>query len=77
LYVVRGAQAGSDRAVAVNLVNATESVLASPAEVMIDGKPVTTISTGRGQREVWHWFVLAALALLGIEWLVYAARVRA
>jgi hypothetical protein len=77
LYVVRGAQAGSDRAVAVNLVNATESALASPAEVLIDGKPVTTISTGRGQREVWHWFVLAALALLGIEWLVYAARVRA
>lgn len=77
LYVVRGGASGSDRAVAVNLVNATETALASPDTVQIDGKPVAMISTGRGQREVWHWFVLAALALLGVEWLVYAARVRA
>lgn len=77
LYVVRGAAGGSDRAVAVNLVNATETALASPEAVQIDGKPVAMISTGRGQREVWHWFVLGALALLGVEWLVYAARVRA
>jgi hypothetical protein len=77
VYVVRGGAATGDRGVAINVANATESLLASPASVMIDGRPVASIQSGRGQREVWHWFVLAALGLLAVEWLVYAARVRA
>jgi hypothetical protein len=77
IYIVKGAGPTSDRAVAINLVNPLESSLASPQQVQVDGKPIETITTGSGQREIWHWFVLAAFALLAVEWLVYAARVRA
>lgn len=37
----------------------------------------TAPARGRGaEKEIWPWFVLAAFALLTLEWLVFAARAR-
>ncbi|HLP86053.1 MAG TPA: VWA domain-containing protein [Phycisphaerales bacterium] len=77
LYIVRPALPSSDRAVAINLLSPLESALASPSQVQVDGKPLDSVTTGRGQREIWHWFILIACGLLVIEWIVYATRVRA
>ncbi len=60
---------------AVNLLDQTES----------DLRPVTDLPTGSGtvtgqsnriavRREVWHWFIWAAMGLLMLEWLIYTRR---
>ena len=46
----------------------------------LDGAPVQEQPGSKvddeGRREIWHWFVLAAAALLTIEWFLYAWRMR-
>ena len=58
----------------------TESSLALPARV-----PITSLAasgaavsggSGPGPREIWRWLVLAAAALLLVEWMVFALRSR-
>jgi uncharacterized protein YegL len=75
VYVVDGPSA-VDRAVAVNLTDEVESALASPARVEVAGRALEGITGAASPREVWDWFVLAGLALLALEWLVYARSVR-
>ncbi len=65
-------------AVCVNLLDAHESLIASPATIQIGGREIE--ARGRGDapvpREVWHWFVLGAAVLLVLEWGLYAWRMR-
>ena len=74
LYRVEGAR---ERAIAVNMLDATESALASPARVQVDGVSLKGIETGSSEREIWTWLLIAAAVLLCIEWLVYARKARA
>jgi hypothetical protein len=60
-----------DLTLAVNTTNSFESSL-TPSW-MPDSAAVVDGAAGlRGRAEIWHWFVLAALPLLIIEWLAYA-----
>ena len=63
-------------AVAVNLDSRTERMLGSADEVTIGGEALASTGGGRAPREVWHWFVLAAMAILTCEWLLNAAQMR-
>ncbi len=66
-----------DAVVAVNLVDPFESAIPVRDEVSIAGRDVRAGSLGEASpREVWMWFVLAALLLLVLEWLLYAWRTR-
>jgi von Willebrand factor type A domain/Aerotolerance regulator N-terminal len=65
-----------DRAVAVNLVDATESAIDVRGELSI-GSAASITGEGKARREIWPWLVLAAAVLLFIEWLIYAMRMRA
>jgi hypothetical protein len=70
--------------IAANLLDANESSLRSPEILRIgDGRSVAAGGGGgeggggnRTPREIWHWFVLAALGLLALEWLGFAIRSR-
>jgi hypothetical protein len=80
VYTVRGA-APPDQVLAVNLADAAESRLGtadwSPRGVAA-GAAAQADSPGSGApREIWHWFVIAGLALATLEWLLYAWRMRA
>lgn len=66
------------RAVAVNLTQEDETLINSSSptngeEASI--QPDTPTSNGlTGPREVWWWFVFAALGVAAVEWMVYLAR---
>ncbi len=78
VYRVEGA-AASDAVLAVNLADPTESALATAAAIDIAGAGGPAAAqqvTDPGPREIWHWFVLLALLLASIEWLIYAWRMR-
>lgn len=63
---------------AVNLLSDRESRLtARPRLNLGPGTAADEREAVGGEREVWPWFVLAALGLLSIEWFVYAWRMRA
>ncbi len=68
--------AGRDAVVALNLVDTTETMLRSATELRVSGRTVGAAGGGGVGRELWAWFVGAAGALLVVEWLVYAARMR-
>ena len=74
VYEVRGATPAT---LAVNLASPEESAI--PARNTLD-LPTRSIrgrdSAKIAPREVWHWFVLAAFALLSLEWLFYAWKMR-
>jgi hypothetical protein len=76
VYRVTGVRE-EDAVVAVNLCDERESGLAA-ADVRVPGATVERSATGEkeGWREIWHWFVAAALLLLTVEWFVYAWRMR-
>jgi hypothetical protein len=69
---------GEDR-VAVNVANAQESSLATADALPLRGGRLDA-NAGKAPsnrpREVWDWFVLGSLAVLGAEWLLYAALAR-
>jgi len=68
-----------DVAIPVNLLDARESSLETPASLAIPGGTLAAAGRGAGSgepREVWHWFVLAAAGLLVVEWLVFWLRAR-
>lgn len=60
---------------ALNLLDPEESVI-SPLDSLAVGRSEVPAQARMAQqnRELWHWFVLAALALLGLEWWVYSRR---
>ncbi len=78
VYRCVGAEAGSER-IAVNLADAGESSVATRDGIVIGGREARGGTAQAGEpprREVWHWFVIAAGALLTVEWFVYAAKAR-
>lgn len=75
VYVVESPRV-MDRAVAVNLVDATESALGVTRELNI-GATASLTGEGKARREIWPWLVIVAAGLLFLEWIVYAARMRA
>ncbi|HYF15983.1 MAG TPA: VWA domain-containing protein [Phycisphaerales bacterium] len=75
VYTVRGG-GGGVRALAVNLCDQTETALASPGQVRVGGVALRRTEPVRTPREVWRWFILAAVGVLTVEWVVYAWRSR-
>lgn len=75
VYRTKPAIAGAE-VIGVSLLDPTESSLLVRRELFIGGRAVAAGSAGSVGREVWDWCVLAAIALLAIEWLVYAARMK-
>lgn len=76
VYALDGASE-ENRLLAVNLLEPLESALESRESVEVAGGSVTAARAGSiAPREVWPWFVLAAVVLLAVEWLVFALRMR-
>lgn len=76
VYRAEGVVPG-DRLLPVNVLNEQESALATRDEVRIAGETTAASSLGAGAPlEIWRWFVLAGLAILTLEWLLYAWRMR-
>jgi hypothetical protein len=63
--------------IAVNMLAPAESELAASDRLVVGGTEAPRLEATVGRREVWHWFLSAAGALLVVEWLLFAARVRA
>lgn len=65
------------RLIAVNLLNAFESQVASVPSIEIAGRETRASERSDArQREIWSWFVLLALVLLTIEWVVFDRKMR-
>ncbi|MCA9311780.1 MAG: hypothetical protein KDA21_11280, partial [Phycisphaerales bacterium] len=76
VYEAEGAIA-EDSIICVNLVNERESLVTTTDTMEVAGQDTDAASTGRAApREIWHWFVAAALGLLAIEWCLFAWRMR-
>jgi hypothetical protein len=76
VYEVRGAGVS---AVAVNMVDETESALGVADGITVNGLSVAGLDgngEGGAPREIWPWFVLAGAVLLFVEWFIYAGRSR-
>lgn len=82
VYMLEGAL---DPMVCVNLLNDDETRLGSTGvqdaartqTARSDDSPAREAGPAAGEREVWHWFVLAGLVLATIDWFVYGRGVRA
>jgi hypothetical protein len=75
-YEVRGA-AEEDAIAPVNLFDARESSIATRDSMPIATRSGSAASAGEASpREVWAWFVLAAVGFLTLEWLLFAWRMR-
>ncbi|MFG0330761.1 MAG: VWA domain-containing protein [Phycisphaerales bacterium] len=76
LYELEGV-AEEDARLAVNLLSATESETRPAPSTPVTVAGATAVAEGqRAPRELWPWFVLAALAALALEWIVYTGRTR-
>lgn len=60
----------------VNLASERESSLARRLGTLPQAATDAADGGQSGPTEIWHWFILAALALLTIEWFVYAWQMR-
>ncbi len=61
----------------VNLLSERESAIATRDRVEIAGRDLQGAGVeDSAPSEIWHWFVIAALAFLTIEWLAFAWRMR-
>ena len=72
--IVRPDLPATERAVAVNLMNGTESRVEPRKQLPIfqsGGRAVAESGERSGRSELWRWLAGLALALLVIEWLVY------
>ncbi|MCB2154822.1 BatA and WFA domain-containing protein [bacterium] len=66
---------GSTQLLPVNLASEKESRIAPVPELEIGGqKIVGTEDVVKTNQEIWHWFVLAGLLILLLEWLIYCRR---
>ncbi|MEL7484114.1 MAG: hypothetical protein AAFN41_07145, partial [Planctomycetota bacterium] len=68
---------GGEPVLGVNMLSAEESSIAVSDRVSIGGRPVASLEAMEGRREIWPWLVLAAAALLTIDWLVFTFKSRA
>jgi hypothetical protein len=66
------------KAFAVNLLDEHESEIAPVMELTLSGRAVDSAqgSIGRANVPLWPWIVLAALALVCGEWMLYNSRIR-
>ncbi len=73
IYTVTQGEAKTEYA--VNLLDRGESSI-TPADELKFGRSTVAAQTGgvRQTRELWRWFVIAALAVLTAEWWVYTRR---
>jgi hypothetical protein len=77
IYEVTALPSGQEAGpIAVNLLDETESTLGVRPMLHVSGETASASHAGSGPREVWAWFVAAALALLAIEWFLYAWQMR-
>jgi hypothetical protein len=77
IYRIAGAtQTDGPAAIAVNLASPIESGLRSRSEIRVAGETYSARAGAAAPREIWHWFILAALGLLCIEWLINARQMR-
>jgi hypothetical protein len=62
----------------VNLLDEGESAIATADTLRVSGESVSAAvgGGGSGPREIWEWFVLAALLLLALEWFLHACMMR-
>lgn len=72
-YRVPGSSEEQTRAVAVNFFDEIEGDIAAAGSVRFGRDAVDTIDAESGvrKRQLWPWMLLAALALLCVEWIVY------
>lgn len=76
VYRIQGARPGEEVA-AVSMLDPFESEIATRDALLVGGRSIEAAgSGGSAPREIWHWLVLAALALLTIEWIAYSWRMR-
>lgn len=75
VYTVKGDSA-LDTAVAVNLVNAIESSLVSPADLKVGSATLSSRAGLAAPRELWPYALMIAAGLLVVEWVLYAWRAR-
>lgn len=67
----------SPRLVAVNLMSPFESLSSGVPSIEIGGDSTSSISTdGLARREIWSWFILAAVILLTLEWFIFDRKMR-
>ncbi len=74
IEIVRPGLPSTERAVAVNLMNAAESRVAPREQLPVfqEGDRAVAVSTERsGRSEFWRWLAALALVILVVEWLVY------
>lgn len=65
------------RSIPVNLLDDGESSLISPETLPLAGDGSTGPDSGGSEpREIWPWFVVAAFALLAMEWVLFGSRMR-
>jgi hypothetical protein len=61
----------------VNLLDTTESDLRPVQKLQVAGGSINANPSARAiQKPIWPWFVIAALAVLMLEWLFYTRRMR-
>ncbi len=76
LYLLPGADPPAG--IAVNLLDEHESAIRVERRIQVGGQAIDGSggAGARAPREIWPWFVLAALALLAIEWFLNAWMMR-
>lgn len=79
IYSLSGVVA-RDETIAVNLVDSFETACSVADAVNVGGRVATIQRSDTAAelpwREVWHWFVLAAVALLSLEWVLFAWKMK-
>ena len=76
VYRAEGA-ADADRLIPVNLLSPAASALRTADSVDIGGARIASGGAGGATpREVWPWFALGAIAVLTLEWALFAWRMR-
>lgn len=76
VYLLEGATAGDQRAIAVNVASELESRVSMQRELPsgfggLAGELSRSTQSG-GEQELWPWFLLAGLAVLSVEWFLSA-----
>ena len=66
-----------DGVIPVNMFSESESAISTESKVEVAGREaVARPVAGMAPREIWSWFVAAALVLLALEWMIFAWRIR-
>jgi hypothetical protein len=77
LYSVEDEDGAVRQRIAVNLADERESQLRTSDVVTVGGEEIQARDAdAAAPREIWRWFVIAAIIVLAIEWLVYVRRMR-